>query len=582
MNIIGIAALYHDSSACLLIEGKLISAAQEERFTRIKHDKSFPINAINFCLKQNNLIIDDIDLIVFYEKPFIKFDRLLNSLQYEVPFAFNFFKSVINSWTKTKLWIPSLIKSQLNYKGKIIFSEHHEAHAAASFFMSPYEESAILVVDGVGEKACTTIAIGKGNAITILKEQHYPHSIGLLYSAFTQYCGFKVNSGEYKLMGLASYGKSVYKDLILNHIVSYTEDGVIKLNLKYFSFERGKSTINKLFCDLLGQPARKQENEIHTFYYDVASSIQAVIEDILVCLVTYTKKITQLDNLCLSGGVALNCKANGELLLRNIFENIWVQPASGDAGGALGAAFIGWYHHYKNKRLFVEDNLKSQIYLGSKYSSSEVKTIIDRFNLTYTKPERSEFNRILVEALVKKQIIGWFQGKMEFGPRALGHRSIIANPLFADMQKHVNLNIKKREGFRPFAPIILEEFANHWFSECQSSKYMTFTFKSSKKNIVPSCIHVDDTARVQTISKLDNEMIYDLLSEFNKKTECPLLINTSFNVRGEPIVESPLDALKCFFQTGMDILVLGEFILTKDDNTNVSKSLLKSSHYELD
>lgn len=582
MNIIGFSGFYHDSAACLLVEGKLVAAAQEERFTRIKHDKSFPKSAIDFCLQQNGLEIKDIDLIIFYEKPFVKFDRIINSIQHEVPFGFNFFKKAITSWTKTKLWIPSLVKSKLNYDGKVLFSEHHEAHAAATFFTSPFKESAILIIDGVGEKACTTIAVGKENKVTILKEQHYPHSIGLLYSAFTQYCGFKVNSGEYKLMGLASYGKPKYKQLILDHFVSYNNDGVIEIHLKYFAFERGKSTINKRFCHALGRPARLPEDKMDSFYFDIASSIQSVIEDILACLVAYTKRVTKLDNLCLSGGVALNCKANGELLLKNSFNNIWVQPASGDAGCAIGAAYVGWYHHLQNERFIIPNSLNDQVYLGSSYSSDQINTILNTYNLVYQKPETSKLYSLVVDALVNKKIIGWYQGEMEFGPRALGHRSILANPLFADMQKHVNLNIKKREGFRPFAPIVLEEFASEWFYECTSSKYMTFTYQSDKKDFIPSCIHVDNTARVQTIDKNDNENIYNILKFFHTKTQCPALINTSFNVRGEPIVESPIDALKCFFQTGMDVLVLGDFILFKAENNNVSETLTKTTIYEMD
>lgn len=582
MNIIGIAALYHDSSACLLIDGKLVSAIQEERLTRIKHDKSFPINAINFCLKQNNLIINDIDLIVFYEKPFIKFDRIINTLQYEAPFSFSFFRNSILAWTKTKLWIPSLIKSKLDYKGKIIFSEHHEAHAAASFFSSPFEESAILTIDGVGEKTCTSIAIGKGNRVRLIKEQHYPHSIGLLYSAFTQYCGFKVNSGEYKLMGLAPYGKPAYKQLILDHIVSYSNEGVIELNMSYFAFERGTSTINSRFCKLFEKEARQPEANMDAFYFDIASSIQSVIEDIIICLAKYTKQITGLDNLCLSGGVALNCKANGKLLKQNIFKDIWVQPSAGDAGCAIGAAYVGYYHYLKENRMMFDTTLNTQAYLGPSYSHDTIKKQLDAYNLTYDILKDNEQSNYIAKALNNKKIIGWFKGKMEFGPRALGNRSILASPLFEDMKRHLNLSIKKREGFRPFAPVILEEYTNQWFEECDISKYMTFTYSSSRKQEIPSCIHEDDTARVQTLSKTDNESLYNVISAFKKLTDCPVLINTSFNVRGEPIVTSPIHALKCFFQTGIDILVLEDYVLTKTDNPNPSNTLLITDHYELD
>lgn len=582
MNILGIAALYHDSSACLLIDGKLISAVQEERFTRIKHDKSFPLNAIDFCLKQNDLVIDDIDLIVFYEKPFIKFDRIINTLQSEAPFAFSFFRKSILEWTKTKLWIPSLVKSKLRYNGKVIFSEHHEAHAAASFFTSPFEESVILTIDGVGEKTCTSIAIGKGNTVTLVKEQHYPHSIGLLYSAFTQYCGFKVNSGEYKLMGLAPYGKPIYKQLILDHIVSYSDDGVIELNMNYFDFERGKSTINSKFGNLFGQEARRLEAKMTTFYFDVARSIQSIIEDIVVCLASYAKRITKLDTLCLSGGVALNCKANGELLKQNIFKKIWVQPSAGDAGCAIGAAYIGNYHYLKQERTVLGNTLKTQAYLGPSYSHDDIKTQLDAYNLKYNILIDKERSSYIAKALSDKKIIGWFSGKMEFGPRALGNRSILASPLFEDMKHHLNLSIKKREGFRPFAPVVLEDYSSQWFEECNTSKFMTYTYSSSKKEEIPSCIHEDGTARVQTLSKTDNEPLYNVIEAFKDLTNCPVLINTSFNVRGEPIVASPVDALKCFFQTDIDILVLEDFVVTKTDNLNPSMALLKQNYHELD
>ncbi len=583
MNIIGISALYHDSAACLLSDEKLIAAAQEERFTRLKHDSSFPINAINFCLKQSNLKINDIDLIVYYEKPFLKFDRIINSLQYETPFGFSFFRKSITAWTKTKLWIPSLIKSKLNYSGKIIFSEHHEAHAAASFFTSPFKESVILTTDAVGEKACTTIAIGKANKVKIIKEQHYPHSLGMLYSAFTQYCGFRVNSGEYKLMGLAPYGKPIYKQFILDNIVSYTDEGVITLNLKYFAFERGKSTINKTFCKLFGRDARFAEDKMEAFYCDIANSIQEITEDIIICLAKYAKQITGLDTLCFSGGVALNCKANGELLKQNIFKNIWVQPASGDSGCAIGAAFVGWYHYAKKERIVLKNSLKDQVYLGSSYTNIQIESILNQYGLKFkTYDDTDSLNDIVSNALIDKQIVGWFQGRMEFGPRALGHRSILASPLFEDMKRHVNLNIKKREGFRPFAPIVLEDDAKAWFKNCNISKYMLYTYKSDRANEIPSCIHEDKTARVQTLAKADNEKLYAVMDLFYKKTDCPVLINTSFNVRGEPIVESPLDALKCFFQTGMDILVLENKIITKSDNKNVPEALTKVVNYELD
>ncbi|WP_044400377.1 carbamoyltransferase [Lacinutrix sp. Hel_I_90] len=583
MNIIGISCFYHDAAACLIQNGKLLSAAQEERFSRIKHDKSFPIKTIAFCLEANNLSISDIDLIVFYEKPFIKFDRIINTLLNQAPFTFSLFRSTLMSWLKSKLWVSSIIKEELNYNGEIIYSEHHEAHAAGSFFTSPFEEAVIITIDGVGEKACTSISIGKDNRIDIIKEQHYPHSIGLLYSAFTQYCGFKVNSGEYKLMGLAPYGKPIYKQLILEKIVTYDDSGLVHLDLTYFSFEKGTSTINSKFCKLFGRKQRDLDDKMEDFYCDIASSIQAVIEDIICTILTHAKALTGLNNLCLSGGVALNCKANGSLLGKGIFENIWVQPASGDSGCSVGAAYIGWNHYLKKERVYLKNSLIDQAYLGSSYNNEAIEKCLISYNLTYVKLDTVMLCDTVASALQQKQIVGWFQDEMEFGPRALGHRSILASPLFEDMKKHVNLNIKFREGFRPFAPIVLEEDCNDWFDMKEIlSKYMLFTVKSDKKNEIPSCIHEDNTARVQTLNREENVLLHELITNFKSKTGCPVLINTSFNVRGEPIVESPLDGLRCFFHTKMDLLVLGNFVLTKSDNVKVDERLIVNQSYELD
>ncbi|GAA0729675.1 carbamoyltransferase [Aquimarina litoralis] len=582
MYILGISAFYHDSACCLLKNGHIIAAAQEERFSRKKHDPSFPQKAIQFCLTEAGIEVSSISLVVFYEKPFLKFDRIINSVQSNTPFGFSFFRKSIKSWTKTKLWIPAIIKKELEYSGKILFAEHHESHAAATFFTSPFSESAVVTIDGVGEKACTTIGVGKNNKVKILKEQHYPHSFGLLYSAFTQYCGFKVNSGEYKLMGLAPYGNPIYKELILQHFVTISKEAEVVLNLKYFSFDKGKSTINDAFCDVLGQKARKPDDGMSSFYKDVASSIQSITEDFLFLLMKYVKKITKMSNVCLSGGVALNCKANGELLLKEIFENIWVQPASGDAGGAVGAAFVGYYHYQENERLFLKNDLLNQAYLGISYTEKTILDVLQKYDVTYVREDDLELCDRIATALQHKKIIGWFQGKMEFGPRALGNRSILASPLFEDMKRHVNMSIKKREGFRPFAPIVLEDKAEDWFSKIETSKYMLFTFKSDKKSKIPSCIHEDGTARVQTLQEEENPLLYKLISTFEEKTSCPVLINTSFNVRGEPIVASPLDALKCFFQTEMDILVLGNFVIEKDHNIKVNSILTKQLQYELD
>ncbi|MDN3664273.1 carbamoyltransferase [Algibacter miyuki] len=583
MNIIGVSCFYHDSAACLLINGVLVSAAQEERFTRIKHDKAFPEKSVQFCLESNNLTIDDVDLIVFYEKPFLKFDRIINTLQYQAPSTFQLFRKTLLSWFKTKLWVSSIIKTTLNYDGEIIYTEHHESHAAGSFFTSPFEEAVIVTIDGVGEKACTTISVGKGNQVEILKEQHYPHSIGLLYSAFTQYCGFRVNSGEYKLMGLAPYGKPIYKDLILREIVSYDSTGLVTLNLDCFSFEKGESTINSRFCDVFKKPQRPLEAKMDDFYCDIASSIQAVVEDVVVALLLHAKAISGLENVCLSGGVALNCKANGELLAKAIFKNIWVQPASGDSGCCVGAAYVGWYHYLNKERVYLKDTLIDQAYLGSQYTNDEVERTLLKYNVNFKKMTNFQLCDSVSNALQNKYIVGWFQGKMEFGPRALGHRSILASPLFKDMKTHVNLNIKFREGFRPFAPIVLEEDCDAWFNMHDiTSKYMLFTVKSDKKDSIPSCIHEDRTARVQTLNKSENPLLHQLIKNFKDKTECPVLINTSFNVRGEPIVESPLDALKCFFNTKMDVLVLENYVVYKTDNVKFDDRLINIETRELD
>ncbi len=582
MYVLGISAFYHDSAACLLKNGKIVAAAQEERFTRVKHDLSFPIQAITFCLAEEEIEIVNVGLIVFYEKPFLKFERIITTFQHQTPYTFNVFRKTISSWIKHKLWIPNQIKKELSYEGKIIFSEHHESHAAGAFFTSPFKKSTILTIDGVGEHACTTIGIGDKNTLKIIKEQHYPHSIGLLYSAFTMYCGFKVNSGEYKLMGLAPYGNPIYKDVILKHIVSYTEEGVLKLNLKYFSFEKGIYMINKSFGEVLGKKARVPESEMNQFYCDIASSIQAITEDIIIKLAIYAKKITGLDTLCLSGGVALNCKANGELLKQNIYKEVWVQPASGDAGGAVGAAYVGWYHYLKNERVYLKDALVDQIYLGVSYTDVAIEKILREYNINYTRLDDERLSDVVANALEEKQIVGWFQGKMEFGPRALGHRSILASPLFEDMKQHVNLSIKKREGFRPFAPIILEERVKEWFLVDRISKYMLFTFESELKTKIPSCIHEDRTARVQTLDKEDNVRLHKVITKFEKKTACPVLINTSFNVRGEPIVASPVDALQCFYQTDMDVLVLENYIIKKEEKVLPHKDLIQNKNHELD
>lgn len=580
--ILGISAFYHDSAACLLKNGQVVVAIQEERLSRRKHDARFPEQAIQYCLTSQSITIDDISLVTFYEKPFMKFERIIDTYSGKTPLGFRSFKKAIKSWTSEKLWIPNIIQKKLNYKGEIIYTEHHEAHAASAFFASPYQKAAIITIDGVGERATITIGIGKGHKVSILAEQHFPHSLGLFYSAFTYYCGFKVNSGEYKLMGLAPYGKPVYKELIYENFIAIDSDGVLTLNMKYFDFEAGLKMINKAFEKILGRTARKPETEVSQFYKDVARSAQDVLEEIVIRLAEVAKKMTGMQNLCMAGGVALNCKANQELLEQQVFKKIWVQPASGDCGGALGSAFLGYYHYQNNERIVIKDSPKYNAYLGNSYTDRDVEDQLQKLGVQYKHLPFEEVIKKTAKHLNEKCIIGWFQGKMEFGPRALGARSILASPKYRDMQSHLNLKIKKRESFRPFAPIVMEDKATEWFNIGAPSKYMLFTFDVKKPKEIPSCTHMDNTARVQTIGADDNLRMYDLLQEFERLSGSPVLINTSFNIRGEPIVATIEDAVICFFNTDMDILVIGSCMVFKNDNNNFNVNSLKDMAYELD
>ena len=580
--ILGISAFYHDAAACLLKDGKIIVAAHEERFTRKKHDASFPTMAVEFCLSSQNLQITDIDLVVFYEKPFLKFDRLIDTYAEKSPLGFNSFRKAMKSWMSEKLWIPSIIKKELNYNGDLIFSEHHEAHAASAFFSSPFEEAAILIMDGVGERTSITIATGSTNKLKLIKEQHFPHSLGLFYSAFTYYCGFKVNSGEYKLMGLAPYGKPIFKELIYKHLITIDSQGVITLNMKYFSFEVGLRMTNSNFEKIFGHPRRRPESAIDQFYKDVARSAQEVLEEIIVQLATKVREVTKLNKLCLAGGVALNCKANQRLLEEGIFEDIWVQPASGDSGGALGAAYVGAYHYLNLDRIIPKDSVKTHNYLGTAYNNKTIIEVLDGLEVNYEEFADDDLVARIAEELDEKAIVGWFQGAMEYGPRALGSRSILASPKFEDMQRHVNLKIKMREAFRPFAPLVLEEKAHEWFRIDSPSKYMLFTYNAIKASIIPSCVHVDNTARVQTLSMDDNPLLHKLLLHCEKISGIPILINTSFNIRGEPIVCTVEDALRCFFATEMDFVALGNCLVSKITNPDFNASKLKKVSYVVD
>lgn len=589
--ILGISAFYHDSAAAVLCNGEIIAAAQEERFTRKKADASFPIEAIKFCLNYAGIKISDINEIVFYDKPILKFDRILASYLHTAPLGIRSFLKAIPLWLREKLWIEDQIKKDLMYEKDILFTQHHQSHAASAFYPSPFNEAAILTVDGAGEWATTAVSLGKGNKLDILETLEFPHSLGLLYSAFTYYCGFKVNSGEYKLMGLAPYGKPIYKEKILNNLVQVNTDGSISLNLKFFNFISGLKMINKKFCKLFGMPPHRPEEPLTQFYMDIAASIQEITNEIIVAMAKHAKELTGCKNLCFAGGVALNCSANNVLAKSGIFENIFIQPAAGDAGGALGAALYAHYALHGNIRNPQNNNdvIPQLPGLGPAFSPEEIEKLLKHYGLNYKKMSDDDLYKYCAEKLNDQQIIGWFQGRMEFGPRALGYRSIIADPRSADMQKKMNLKIKFRESFRPFAPAVMEDFADEYFDIPSSSKYLTpymltttqilrkhlknvESFDSTENKIsllgidrstINAVTHLDGSARVQVVREKDNPKFYKLLREFYRQTKMPMVVNTSFNVRGEPIVCTPQDALYCFFASNIDILVLECFILEK-------------------
>ena len=631
--IIGISALYHDSAACLIDGEKIIAAAQEERFTRKKHDSSFPKEAIKYCLSEANITLDDVEYIGFYDKPFLKFERLLETYLTETPKGFKSFLMAIPVWLKEKLFLKntlikelSKLEKELNpqiiqadkkqikdlkksIENKLLFAEHHQSHGASAFFPSPFKEAAIINMDGVGEWVTTSIMKGDGNKIEVLKEINFPHSIGLLYSAFTYYTGFKVNSGEYKLMGLAPYGQPKYVDLIKDNLLDLKEDGSFKLKMEYFNYTTGLTMTNKKFHQLFGQKPRKSESKVGQFEMDIAASIQKVTEEIVIKLAKTAQKITNSKNLCLSGGVALNCVANGKIIQEKIFDKIFIQPASGDAGGSVGVAFAILYQHLKNQRTTFkndEDNMSGS-YLGIKYSNKQVKEYLDSVGAKYQKTTtKKELNEIIAKEIANEKVIGWHQGRMEFGPRALGARSIIGDPRSEKMQKIMNLKIKYRESFRPFAPAVLREDITKYFnipdidspymlmvaqindnikikhSQEEQEKLFGIDKLNIKRSKLPAITHVDYSARLQTIHKKTNPRFYDLITEFKKQTNCSVLINTSFNVRGEPIVCSPEDSYKCFMRTEMDVLVIEDFILYKKDQPNFDDKQDWQKEYELD
>jgi len=604
-TILGISAFYHDSAASILKNGEIIAAAQEERFTRKKHDPSYPYNAIEFVLKYANLKLSDVDHIVFFEKPFLKFERLLETYVGFAPKGFISFSKAMPLWLKEKLFQKNFLFNKLkehdiNYKSdnNIFFSDHHLSHAASAFFPSPFDEAVILTADGVGEWATTTVAVGKNNNLDIKKEIHFPHSLGLLYSAFTYYTGFKVNSGEYKLMGLAPYGNPIYESKI-KQLIDIKKDGSFRLDQKYFNYATGLTMTNKNFHKLFGQNPRNPENEeITQFHMDIAASIQKITEDIMVKLARAIRKEYNIKNLCLAGGVALNCVANGKILKEKIFDNIWIQPAAGDAGGSLGAALALWHIEQGNKReVNYKDSMKGS-YLGDEFTQEKIENELKLVGAKFDILNYEDLINTTAEYLSKEKAVGWFQGRMEFGPRALGCRSILGDPRSDKMQKNLNLKVKYRESFRPFAPSILREDLTEWFDVNVDSPYMLLVSKiNSQKKIemtreqknlfgidllnikrseIPAVTHVDYTARIQTVSKITNKRYYDLISKFKEKTGCPVIVNTSFNVRGEPIVNSPKDAFNCFMGTELDYLVIGNCILDKSkQNPNLKKDYTK-------
>jgi len=610
-SILGISAFYHDSAASIIIDGKIVAAAQEERFTRIKHDQSYPHNAIEFVLKFAKLTLSEVDHVVFFEKPFLKFERLLETYVAFAPRGFKSFYKAMPIWLNEKLFQKKLLFKELkkhdknfNDQKKIMFSDHHLSHAASAFYPSPFDEAIVLTADGVGEWATTTLALAKENKVEIIKEIHFPHSLGLLYSAFTYYTGFKVNSGEYKLMGLAPYGTPIYKDKIVKNLISIKEDGTFRLNQDYFNYATGLTMTNNKFNDLFGQPVRKpNEKNLTQFHMDIAASIQSVTEEIMIKLATSIQNQYGIRNLCLAGGVALNCVANGKLIEKKIFDRIWIQPAAGDAGGSLGAALALWHNEFNNPRIVNPNDDMKGSYLGPEYDNNQIEENLNEIGAVYEITNEDELISKTAEDLSNGLAVGWFQGRMEFGPRALGARSILGDPRSSSMQKNLNLKVKYRESFRPFAPSVLRDDLSEWFDIDIDSPYMLFVSNINskkclpmteeqkklfgidklniKKSEIPAVTHVDYSARIQTVHKNTNKKYFNLIKKFKEITGCPVLVNTSFNVRGEPIVNTPKDAFNCFMGTELDILVLGNCYLKKKDQDQSLKKDYKSD-FELD
>ncbi|GBD87076.1 decarbamoylnovobiocin carbamoyltransferase [bacterium BMS3Abin03] len=605
MYILGISAFYHDSAACLVKDGEIIAAAQEERFTRKKHDFRFPTHAVNFCLNFEGIKIEDVEIVTFYDKPFLKFERLLETYLTYAPVGIKSFLKAMPLWIKEKLWMKDLIKNELGYSGKVLFPEHHESHAASAFFPSPFREAAILTMDGVGEWTTSSYGAGEDNKIELFADIKFPHSLGLLYSAFTYYTGFKVNSGEYKVMGLAPYGEPKYKKLIYDHLVDVKEDGSFRMNMDYFNYCAGLTMTNKKFNMLFGGPPRKPESKLTQKEMDIARSLQEVTEEIVMKLGNHVYRETGLKNLTLAGGVALNCVANGRLLREGPFENIWIQPAAGDAGGALGAALMAWYAYLGNKRTADDNNdFQKGSYLGPDFSNGTITSFINKNNYKAVKLDEGDLIKKISGLIADEKVIGWFQGRMEFGPRALGARSIIGDARSSGMQSVMNLKIKFRESFRPFAPSVLADKISEYFDANYASPYMLLVADVKKerrkrlaeadekltgfdkRNVIrsdiPAITHVDYSARLQTVHPETNPLYYKLIKQFDEDQNCALIINTSFNVRGEPIVCTPEDAYKCFMRTNMDYLVLGNFLLDKKDQISFGEENNWKEEFELD
>ena len=605
MNILGISAFYHDSAACLIKDGIIIAAAQEERFTRKKHDHTFPANAIQYCLREAGIDGTELDYVAFYDKPFLKFERILETYLAYSPFGIGSFLKAMPLWIKKKLWIKEIIKDELNYSGKIIFPEHHESHAASAFFPSPFQEAAFITMDGVGEWSTSSFGFGKDNQIELLADIQFPHSLGLIYSAFTYYTGFRVNSGEYKVMGLAPYGEAKYKDLIYEHLIDVKEDGSFKMNMDYFNYCTGLTMTNSKFHRLFGGSPRKPESKLTQKEMDLARSVQEVTEEIVLKMAKHVRKETGMKYLCLAGGVSLNCVANGKLLRSGLFDDIWIQPAAGDAGGAVGCALFTWYQYLENQRKADDkSDFMQGAYLGPEFKNGSIESFLKNNGYSYKTLTDKELPEKIADLIADKKVIGWFQGRMEFGPRALGSRTIIGDARSSEMQKTMNLKIKYRESFRPFAPSIRADNISEYFDIDRESPYMLLVadvnknkqlkmseeqssyFGLKKLNVVrseiPAVTHVDYSARIQSVNKKTNPRYHEMLTQFNEKFGCAVVVNTSFNVRGEPIVCTPKDAYLCFMRTEMDYLIIGNYLLSKKDQDALGNDSDWKTKFELD